>query len=106
MKTAKIKSLVFSGIILLATSFTFGQSTAGAQKSGGLKHHKSITPPQYSNTQQVSSSGNNVNDAGSSAQVRYERIGSLCPGNVSNVGPDRYKPENTAPSTRTKRQKQ
>ena len=85
MKTAKIKSLVLSGVILLATSIAFGQNASDTQKSNAKKH-TNTNQQQLAGTKAVVGSGNSILDAGSSAQVRYERIGSLCPGNVSNVG--------------------
>ena len=96
---------MLSGIIFLGTSLAFGQYGGNPQKNKS-KQHSSTNQQQLSGTKAVVGSGNSINDAGSPAQVRSERIGSLCPGNVSNVGPDRYKPENSAPSSGTKPPKQ
>ena len=85
MKTTKMKTLILSGIVLFATSLAFGQNADNPQKSKS-KHHSTTNQQQLAGTRAVVGSGNSILDAGSSAQVRYERIGSLCPGNVSNVG--------------------
>jgi hypothetical protein len=86
MKPTKIKGLIFSVAILMATSLgALAQTSSTTQKSPNHKH-KSADSQQFSNTMEVANSGNSIFDEGSSAQVRHDRIGSLCPGGVSNVG--------------------
>ena len=80
MKLTQYKNLVFTGIALMAFSFaTYGQTTGATGTSGatGSKAKKS-TKTTSSSTQ----SQPGINDAGSSAQVRHDRTGSLDPGHA------------------------
>ena len=83
MKTSKIKNLVISGAILMATSLVaLGQSSTDTQTNKDKQPKSANSHPTTVNQGQ----SNSIFDAGSSAQVRHDRIGSLCPEGVSNVG--------------------
>ena len=84
MKAIKFKGLVLTGVILMAMSLiTFGQTSGTPQKSGST-HTKPHS--QDSNNQHVTAPENSIYDAGSSAQVRHDRTGSLNPGHANTKG--------------------
>jgi hypothetical protein len=97
MKATKIKSLVLSGVILMATSLiTCAQTTSVTPKT--VKQHKSINNRQIPNNQAAVSSENSIFVAGSRAQVRHDRTGSLWTGGAGNVGKNSYNAKSAKPS--------
>ena len=101
MKTDKIKSRFIAIATLLMLCFSAcdsvsAQTQAGSSTSGDKKNSKNIQMPNTTNRQA------DLQNAGSSAQVRHDRTGTLNPGAVGGNGTSANKPKNNTTSTPAK----
>ncbi len=100
MKTDKMKSRLiaiatFLMLCFLAYDFVSAQTQAGSSTSGNKKNSKNIQTPNTTNRQA------DLQNAGSSAQVRHDRTGTLNPGAVGGNGTSANKPKNNTANTKT-----
>lgn len=98
MKTDKIKSRLIAIAALTMFCFTAyntvsAQTQAGSSTSGDKKNSKNIQTPNTANRQA------DLQNAGSSAQVRHDRTGTLNPGAVGGNGTSANKPKNNSTTT-------
>ena len=101
MKRNAYKSFFLSAALLVGFSFlqisnVSAQTQPGSSTSGDKKNSKNLQTPNTTNRQA------DLQNAGSSAQVRHDRTGTLNPGAVGGNGTSANKPKNSTTTTPAK----
>ena len=82
MKLTTYRDLSLTGVVLMALALTTYAQSSGAPALQGAKATKKHSYTTSQSTQSAAQRQSSIYEAGSSAQVRHDRTGSLDPGHA------------------------